>query len=303
MDTTSRVPDRPEWKALETVHAQAQAHVRAANPEKGWDGIAASRFRLGQTDVCLPPLTVPAFGVNYGAPLRLERTLHGRKTSGSVEPGHLAILPPDADTRWTFNKAGDITLVYVSRRLFDQAVEDGIDRDPRLVELVPRFLIRDLVLERIAHQLLREIVEARPDGSLAAEILAQELSAHLVAAHSNVAVLARAGRHPMAPGRLTRVREFMQADLARPMCLAEMADAASMSVFHFARGFKWAMGMPPHKYLTQQRLVRARTLLHDSRLSVGEVARAVGFTHSHFTVLFTRRMGMTPTRFREVLET
>jgi AraC-like DNA-binding protein len=31
------------------------------------------------------------------------------------------------------------------------------------------------------------------------------------------------------------------------------------------------------------------------------VAQAVGFTHSHFTALFTRRLGMTPTKFREVL--
>jgi hypothetical protein len=101
-----------EWKALETVHARAQAHVRLASAERGWNGIAASRFRLGQHDVSLPPLTVPAFGVNYGAPLRLERTLHGRRTSGSVTPGHLAILPPDADTRWILDPVSYCPLVH-----------------------------------------------------------------------------------------------------------------------------------------------------------------------------------------------
>lgn len=296
------MPARPEWTALQTVHVQTSADVRLMSPQNAWDGIAVSRFRLGQVDVRLPPLAVPAFGVNYGQPLRLERTLYGRRRSGSVTPGQLAILPPDADTRWTFDKTGDITLVYLSRQLIDQAVEDGMDRDSRLVEIVPRFLIRDLVLERAAHQLLREIRQARPGGRLAAEALAQELAGHLIAAHSNVAVPLRNRLHALAPSRLKRVQEFMRANLARELSLQDIADAAGMSVFHFARGFKYATGVPPHRYLTEQRLTEARTLLHNPGLSIGEVARAVGFTHSHFTALFARRMGMTPTRFRKVLE-
>jgi AraC family transcriptional regulator len=94
----------------------------------------------------------------------------------------------------------------------------------------------------------------------------------------------------------------MRANLARPLSLQDIADAAGMSVFHFARGFKHATGVAPHQYLTALRLAEARTLLHNWGLSIGEVARAVGFTHSHFTALFARRMGMTPSRFRQVIE-
>jgi hypothetical protein len=47
-----------EWEALETVHARAQAQVRPASRETTWNGIAASRVRLGQHDVNLPPLAV-----------------------------------------------------------------------------------------------------------------------------------------------------------------------------------------------------------------------------------------------------
>jgi AraC family transcriptional regulator len=295
------VPAKPEWNALETVHAQAGADVQLMSPKNAWNGIAVSRFRLGQVDVRLPPLTVPAFGVNYGEPLRLERTLYGRRMTGSVTPGQLAILSPDADTRWIFDKTGDITLVYLSRQLIDQAVEDGMDRDPRSVEIIPRFLIRDLVLERAAHQLLREIAQALPGDRLAADALAQELAAHIITAHSNRAVLPRRGPYAMAPSRLKRVQEFTRANLATPLSLQDMANAAGMSVFHFARGFKHATGVPPHRYLTDQRLTEARTLLHNPGLSIGEVARAVGFTHSHFTALFAKRMGMTPTSFRRVL--
>ena len=78
---------------------------------------------------------------------RSDWSLHGRRASGGVVAGKLAILPPDAETRWIFDKTGDIVLVYISRNLLDRAVEEGADRDPRLVETIPRFLVRDLILE------------------------------------------------------------------------------------------------------------------------------------------------------------
>lgn len=96
-----------------------------------------------------------------------------------------------------------------------------MDRDSRLVEIVPRFLIRDLVLERAAHQLLREIAQARPGGHLAAEALAQELVGHLIAAHSNLALPPRNRLHTLAPSRLKRVQEFMRANLATELSLQD----------------------------------------------------------------------------------
>jgi AraC family transcriptional regulator len=294
---------RPEWKALLTVHARANAEVLLTSLESGWNAAAASRFRLGRIDVKLPPLGVPAFGINYGQPFSLERTLHGRRTSATATPGHLAILPPDSPTRWVFDRQGDIVLVYLSPTVLEDVIAEGAQRDPRSAELVPRFLIRDLALERIAHLLLKEIREPGPDSRLSADVLAQDLAEHLVAAHSNREP--RAGRrcHAIAPGCLRRAKEYMRGNLGKPMSLREIADAAGVSAFHFARGFKRATRRAPHQYLTEQRLLEARALLHNPVLSIGEVAQAVGLTHSHFTALFARRLGMTPTKFREVLRT
>jgi AraC family transcriptional regulator len=296
----SRQSLKAEWQALNTIHAQASARVRLRSQENGWQAIAASRFLLGKVDVTLPPVSAPTFGINYGGPLRLERTLYGRRTTGSVTPGHLAILPPDVGTRWRFDRTGDIVLVSLSPSVLDEAIENDANRDPRLAEILPRFLIRDLVLERIAHQLLREICEPRPDGRLAADALAQELAQHLVAAHSNLSPRAHA-RYTMAPSKLRRTEDFIRANLGRQISLQELADAADMSLYHFAKSFKQTTGRPPHQYLTEQRLIRARVLLHNLALPIGDVANAVGFTPSHFTVLFARYMGMVPSKFRDVL--
>ena len=291
---------RPEWAALEVVHQLAGAEVALVSPEKDWNVVAATRFLLRNIDVTLPALGVPAFGVNYGADMQLERTLHGRKVSGCGTAGHLSILPPDADTRWVFDKPGDIVLVLLNRQLFDQAIEESTDRDAKSVDVVPQFVIRDLVLERVAHQLLKEISEPSPGSLLSTETLAQELAAHLIDTHSNLDH--RQGNRSLmiAPTKLKRAEEFIVSNLAIEVSLQDIANAAGMSLFHFAKAFKQATGQSPYQYVKEQRLRHARALLHGS-MPIGEVAKAVGFSHSYFTAVFARRMGMTPSKFRDVL--
>jgi len=297
--TTERV--RPERGALDTVHELVDARVALVSPQSSWGSVAATRFHMRRTDVTLPALGVPAFGVNYGRHMQLKRTLNGRTVGASAVAGHLSLLPPDARTRWEFDQPGDVALVSLDGRLFSRALEEGAGRDPGSVEIEPKFVIRDIVLERIAHRLLKEISEPGAASRLVTEELGQELAAHLIFAHSNVGPQ-RAGRsYTMAPYRLKRAEEFILSNLEGDLSLSDIAAAAGMSLYHFAKAFKQATGCTPHRYLTAQRLLRARALLHDGSLSIGEIARSVGLTHSHFTVVFTRQLGMTPTKFRDVL--
>jgi len=294
-------PARPEWAALQHVHKAANAEVALISPQKDWDNVAATRFRFENVDVRLQALGVPVYGVNYGPDMQLERTLHGRRIAGCGRAGHLSLLPPDADTRWVFDKPGDVVLVFLNRTLFGRAIEESVDRDPRSVEIVPKFIIRDLVLERIAHQLLREVSDPRPDGRLRIEEIAQMLAAHFIEAHSNQELRQERKRYIMAPGKLKRAEEFIRSKLETDLSLQDIADAAGMSIFHFAKAFKFATGLSPYKYVKEQRLRYARTLLHDDRLSIRQVALAVGFSPSYFTAEFKARMGMTPRKFRQVL--
>ena len=76
-----------------------------------------------------------------------------------------------------------------------------------------------------------------------------------------------------------------------------------MSAFHFARLFKQSTGVPPHRYLVERRIARAKELLTTDHLSVAEIARAVGFrTASHFATVFHRAAGMTPTAYRSATQ-
>ena len=70
-------------------------------------------------------------------------------------------------------------------------------------------------------------------------------------------------------------KELLQAQLAAPPSLEELAAAVNLSPFHFARVFRRATGMPPHTWLMQQRIARARALLQSGCLPL-EVATQLG---------------------------
>jgi AraC family transcriptional regulator len=291
---------QPERAALQTVHQLADAQMALASLHSNWTSVAATRFRMGKIDVTLPALGVPAYGVNYGQRMQLRRTLNGRTVETRAGAGQLSLLTPDTPTRWVFDEPGDVALVFLRGEVFDRAITEGVGRCRGAVEIAPRFAIRDLVLERIAHRLLKEISEPGPASRLVTEELAEQLAGHLILAHSNVPQ--RQGRSYMiAPIKLKRAMEYMLSNIHGELSLVDIAGAAGMSLFHFAKAFKQATGLAPHQYLTAQRMLLARALLHDRRLSIGQVAGVVGLSHSHFTVVFRRQMGMTPTKFRDVL--
>lgn len=80
----------------------------------------------------------------------------------------------------------------------------------------------------------------------------------------------------------------------------EVAHNAGFSDAQFRRLFQQWTGEPPQRYLHQQRMERARNLLEQTELSVGEIAHIVGFSSvSHFTRVFKAAYSLTPTRHRQ----
>lgn len=98
--------------------------------------------------------------------------------------------------------------------------------------------------------------------------------------------------------RIDRAVELIEADYARPLALGELADAAGMSVYHFARVFRELTGLPPHRYLTAVRLRQAVRRL-DQGASVTHTCYEVGFASlSHFITAFRKRFGIAPSEAR-----
>jgi AraC family transcriptional regulator len=94
----------------------------------------------------------------------------------------------------------------------------------------------------------------------------------------------------------------MEAELDGPVPMGQIAGACGISVAHFARAFKLTTGLPPHRWLLERRVERSKSLLMTTALSLVDIANTCGFAEqSHFTRVFTKRVGISPGAWRRAV--
>jgi len=150
--------------------------------------------------------------------------------------------------------------------------------------------------DRIAHDLSdlagRRVVDAAPPGSARRELATSiapgpsTLWRHTLASHPHAAltaaVLRQLQRAPGAPHRLVAIG-------------AELG----VSPYHVAHVFREQTGLSVHRYLLRLRLALALDLLAGGAMNLSALALDLGFSsHSHFSSVFRRNTGLSPTGVR-----
>ncbi len=78
--------------------------------------------------------------------------------------------------------------------------------------------------------------------------------------------------------RLLRAKDRMDAASHEKWPVQRLARVSGVSEAHFARSFKEAFGVPPHRYLLTRRIERATALLRDTDLSITDIAFQTGWS-------------------------
>jgi AraC family transcriptional regulator len=106
-------------------------------------------------------------------------------------------------------------------------------------------------------------------------------------------------RGMLTPRQERLVTSRLLDDITDAPGLAELASICDLSRRHFIRTFKQTTGQTPHRWLLMQRINKAKVLLHDTKLSILEVALDCGFAdQSHFTRVFSTYLGISPGEWR-----
>jgi AraC family transcriptional regulator len=107
-----------------------------------------------------------------------------------------------------------------------------------------------------------------------------------------------------AKGGLSRRQEkrataFLTANAGGGITIGDVAAECGLSPSHFARAFRETTGKPPHRWLIEHRVARAKDLLLTSNLALVDIAVDCGFSdQSHLTRLFTNVAGLPPGTWR-----
>lgn len=114
---------------------------------------------------------------------------------------------------------------------------------------------------------------------------------------------ARLGNRAVAADSLLAAEEYLDEHLHENVTLDRVASLCGLNRFEFSRRFRREFGVTFRQYLGQRRISRAAELLAASDAQIGDVANVVGIRdQSHFCRRFRQFTGMTPTRYRELLQ-
>ena len=247
----------------------------------------------------LPGLDMHYISFTIRGQLRVERDTDDGRVQAEFRPGLSLIMAAGRSNTWRWDQPTDELHLYVDPAFLGEVAAEAGLGSPELIE---RFAFEDSFLRQATRMLANELREPQAAGDLFADSTAHAIALHLLRTHCSVHRRQQRISGGLSPTQVRRVRALVGEDLAAPLTLQDLAAAAGVSRAHFARGFQRATGVSPHRYVTDCRLAYTRTLLASSDLSVAEIAHAVGFSsQSHFTQIFRRHVGVTPTAYRAAL--
>jgi AraC family transcriptional regulator len=221
------------------------------------------------------------------------RILH----DGTAAPGTLLLSGPGTSVKGIYRGAYDELHLHVSNEMVAECSREiGRERDEGLCS--GAMVARDPVVERLA----RSLIEGDEIGGSLCQIYLDCISTAIVARLLASVHRPNSRRMPeLVPWRLKRAIDYIEARLAEPLRLADIASAAGLTRMHFAAQFRAATGLRPHEYVLRRRIERAQRMLVTNKVSLVDVALSVGFqTQAHFTSIFKRFVGQPPRAWRQM---
>jgi AraC family transcriptional regulator len=172
-------------------------------------------------------------------------------------------------------------------------LQTDIIRDP-VVEPGARFA--DERLWTLVRMLSDAVGDPDPSARLYGDGLAIAIAARLFALSNKPSSEERGG---LAPWRLRRVIEYLEAHIPERIDLPALASLSGLSSAHFSRAFKVSTGLSPYQWQLDARIRRAQVQLIDTDASLDQVAEATGFADAvHFGRTFRKITGMAPAAWR-----
>ncbi|ADG18846.1 helix-turn-helix transcriptional regulator [Paraburkholderia atlantica] len=189
---------------------------------------------------------------------------------------------------------------YVPREALAELGGDDGKSAPRDLHWPRGAFLGDEVIRHIGYALLPALHAQQHTNQTFVDHVLLALRSHLVTTYGGFrAATAIRSQGGLAPWQERRVKELMRTRLADGVPLIELARECNLSTSTFVRAFRRSTGMSPHQWLMARRIDSAVALMGDHSRSLADIALLCGFAdQSHFTRVFTARLGVRPGVYR-----
>ena len=246
----------------------------------------------------MPALTHHRLFLFACPPEELDLRYEGVKRNVPPPAGSISLMPAGSPGWVRSSGCKEELHIFLEPGLVGRVAAEAFGLDPAQLTLPPLDGLHLLQLRAAMLAVNDELMADAAGGPLAAESLANVLAVHLIRNASGPRPPALRSESVLPARKLRAVVEYIEEHLDGSPTLEQMAATAHLSVYHFARQFKVATGLPPHQYVIMRRVERAKRLLQEGDLSLAEVAVGAGFTdQSKFSHHFKRVVGVSPRQF------
>jgi AraC family transcriptional regulator len=284
-----------EWFKMLPFEPAASSH------RLGWAGLEAARNRaVPASELHAPAITHHRLILFSRPPEQMDVLYEGVKLHVPPPAGAILVVPAGSPMLWRWSGFFHSLHIFLEPGLFARVGAEAFGLDPARVTLPP---LDGLDLPHLRTAMLAvdaELTAGGAGGNLAAESLANVLAVHLIRHVSAPRQPTHRRNGTLPRAKLRSVVEYIEEHLDSGPTLEQMAAIAQLSPNYFAWQFKRATGLPPHQYVLDRRVERAKQNLQtESDFSLAEIAASAGFSdQSQFSRHFKRLIGVTPGQFR-----
>ncbi len=230
------------------------------------------------------------------APAATACRCDGRTTRRMQVAGDFDFIPVGHEAAWEDGGPATFVAAKLDAALVCTAA-DAMGLDAERLSIAPQVQLRDPLVEHLCFALKAELETAAPFGRLYAESLGLALAAQLVRGYAEV--VRRCDERGLSPRRLQRVTDYVAANVALDLTLADLAAVAGVSPSHLTVLFKRATGLSVHQYILRKRVEHAVALVRRDEYPLCDVALLAGFANqSHMARAMRRFAGVTPGELR-----
>jgi AraC-like DNA-binding protein len=192
---------------------------------------------------------------------------------------------------------------YLPRTALDALADDANARRFDELHYKPAISHQDPVLKGIVESLLPAFRNPQQVSRLHIDHMMLAAGHHIASRYGGMRPVLYSAAHGLSRGQERRAKALLCEDLAGNLPLTVVAQECGMSQWQFSRAFRKTVGVPPHRWVIQQRIALAKTLLREGHQPLAEIAISCGFSsQSHFTRFFSASLGMSPGSWRRAVQ-
>lgn len=193
---------------------------------------------------------------------------------------------------WVSSKQGIRSLTF---EVSSAVLQEVADKHNSEVKLQSHWNLADARIKAFMNALNAERIAGFTAGQLYLDSVEMALADVLVRSYAYERIATPQYRDGLPLLRLRRVKEFIEANLNANINLSSLADESGYSRAHFAKMFRKATGMSPHRYVLTRRVEHVRFLLERKDLPLVGIAASCGFSsQAHMSKVFRELTGLTP---------